>query len=207
MAKKPCENCGNPAKKRLQKGLCETCWEGAEQTAEENQDNWDEQRIKVFGHTKECTYHENTTRCDCGFLQEVSEKEENMGRKLTYNVEMATILCTHIANGLTQQDAFELEGVAKSTFYAWKAIYQDFQDAIKKAEIMFKQMHVSNVNRAAIKTWQASAWILERKFKSEFSTRNELTGADGEPLALGDRAKELAGKYEDIADDSQDDDE
>lgn len=40
--------------------------------------------------------------------------------------------------------------------------------------------------------WTAAAWWLERRLPQRYARRVELTGAEGGPIAVEDRARELA---------------
>lgn len=45
----------------------------------------------------------------------------------------------------------------------------DFDAAILAAEAAFIDSQIANIREAAKKNWQASAWLLERKFPEHFS--------------------------------------
>jgi hypothetical protein len=88
--------------------------------------------------------------------------------------------------GHTRDTAAALAGIGASTLYAWMAAasqpdaapeFVEFLDAIKKAEIEAEDALLAIVRRAAPKSRQAAAWILERrrpdswgrKFKADLS--------------------------------------
>jgi len=85
-----------------------------------------------------------------------------------------------IASGLTNQDACSAVGVGKTSFYAKVKEDEQFALQVDKAQVSFKLKHLRNIDQATLNDWKASAWLLERKFKNEFSLRTEVTGADGE---------------------------
>lgn len=74
-----------------------------------------------------------------------------------------------IANGLSNIDACNAAGISKTAFYDKRNADSDFSDALKKAEVKFKLSNLRNIIKAGKRHWQASAWLLERKFKKEFS--------------------------------------
>lgn len=100
-------------------------------------------------------------------------------------------LCLWIENGNTVEDACLLSSISKSAFYDWMArgresqegglenIYSEFVDGVKKAEAKFKAFHIQRISKASTvgNNWQASAWLLERKYPKQFSRmeRNEIT--------------------------------
>ncbi len=132
--------------------------------------------------------------------------------KLTPDVQEG--ICNAIRDGLTYEQAAIFNGIGESTFYAWKAkgdkqksgVYSDFVEAIKKANIVARAIHLQRIHKASqggeqfeetsvtekterdpatgqevvvaretrttkkrtLPQWQASAWILERRFPSEF---------------------------------------
>lgn len=112
------------------------------------------------------------------------------GRKTLLTPELQRAICDNITAGLNQQDAAELAGVPPSTFYYWlkrgeleqnrlaqaprakprpkETPFLEFLESVKKAQIDFKLTQVKNVEQAAPQHWQASAWLLERRFPKEY---------------------------------------
>jgi len=74
-----------------------------------------------------------------------------------------------ISDGLTDKDACLLTGISRESFYKKKREDSDFSDMVKKAQVEFKKKHLDIISNAGKNSWQASAWLLERKFKPEFS--------------------------------------
>lgn len=74
-----------------------------------------------------------------------------------------------VSNGLTIARACEWAGVAPVTFRQWKQGDSSLAIALKKAEIDFEAMHLANITTASAESWQASAWLLERKFKKRYA--------------------------------------
>lgn len=86
-----------------------------------------------------------------------------------------------IREGLTQKDASAMGGISEHTFGEWKRTFPDFADRIKKAEAEFIHTNVQIVQRAAdANTWQAAAWILERR-RTETWGRKETVTVTPEP--------------------------
>jgi len=92
-------------------------------------------------------------------------------------------ICEYIATGNTFERACRLSNISESIFYDWKAKgekekqgkYLDFLEAIKKAGEKFKQTNIDIIQQAAKDgTWQAAAWLLERKHPEEFGRRDRV---------------------------------
>lgn len=100
------------------------------------------------------------------------------------------LLLSLISAGLTDKDACSASGISRETFYKRVREESDFSDTVKKASVKFKLEHIKNITDAAAKgNWQASAWILERKFKREYSKveyqeqlKDEFAGKSDEEL-------------------------
>ena len=105
-----------------------------------------------------------------------------MGRKTKYSNELATRICANIAGGATYEDACRMEGIATSSYYCWLKKFPEFSQAVKKATVQFKRVHLSKI--ASADSWQASAWLLERRFPYEYGRRPpvEVMGKDGGPV-------------------------
>jgi hypothetical protein len=74
-----------------------------------------------------------------------------------------------VRNGLSVRHAAEKVHVHRTTVARWRNEQPDFDAAILKAEADFIDSQIANIRVAAKTSWQASAWLLERKFPSEFS--------------------------------------
>lgn len=102
------------------------------------------------------------------------------------------IILDAISQGLTQRDASVLAGISEDTLSLWKRKDSDFSEQIRQKEIECKLSHIKNIKEASKKTWQASAWWLERKFKDEFSLKSKLDLQVNETLdELGDSIKKI----------------
>jgi len=96
------------------------------------------------------------------------------GRKSKYCPEIVQKIIEKIKLGLTEKDAYTLAGINHDSFYKWKKNKPEFAEKLKKAETELKQKHLARIQEASIKTWTASAWLLERKFPEEFSLRSKF---------------------------------
>jgi hypothetical protein len=84
--------------------------------------------------------------------------------------QMLAAICTMIEAGLSVKRSAGKLKIHYTTIATWRQQSPEFELAIQKAEAAFIQRQVANVQAAADKgNWQASAWLLERKFPSEFS--------------------------------------
>lgn len=90
-------------------------------------------------------------------------------------------------------------GISEVTYYDWlkkakqhieegkNSIYVKFSKSIQEAEAKAEMRHLQNIAKAATDgTWQASAWLLERKHKNRWSNKQEiqLSGDEDKPLKV-----------------------
>lgn len=94
-------------------------------------------------------------------------------RKYKATQKTVGIILSAISDGLTQRDAATLAGISEDTLSLWKRD-SDFSEQIRQKEIECKLGHIRNIHRAAEKSWQASAWWLERKHREEFGRENKI---------------------------------
>jgi hypothetical protein len=114
--------------------------------------------------------------------KELIEKAHNLISEGHY----AVVVCTYL-------------GIDESTFYKWinkakqdieankKSIYVEFFQSINEAEAKAEMRHLKNIAKSANDgTWQASAWLLERKHKNRWSNKQEiqLSGDEEKPLKV-----------------------
>ena len=88
-----------------------------------------------------------------------------------YTPEIIIEICGYIESGLNQKDAQVLAGISKSTFHQWMEDHSDFSDAIKTAKVKNKAFHIKKISTD--KSWQSSAWYLERIYKDEYQIKKE----------------------------------
>lgn len=101
-----------------------------------------------------------------------------MSRKPKLTPEVQKIICDNIRLGMTYKLACMGARVSDATFFSWKAkaekpkarkIYVEFLDAVKQAESEYIQIGLATIRREAINgTWQAAAWLLERRYPQEY---------------------------------------
>lgn len=116
-----------------------------------------------------------------------------------YCPEIVSEIAQYLQNGSNRTDAAVLAGINFDTFNEWRKEHPEFSDAIKKAEATCKNRNIAIVQKAAITTWQAAAWWLERKHPEEFALkdRERDKGRDEEiPQKMAERAAELLKKIE-----------
>jgi hypothetical protein len=80
------------------------------------------------------------------------------------------IILDAIRSGASQRDASALAGISEDTLSLWKRD-SDFSEQMRQKEVQFKMDQVKVVERAAQKSWQAAAWLLERKYPNEYTNR------------------------------------
>jgi hypothetical protein len=88
--------------------------------------------------------------------------------------------------GLNAKDSCIYADISGDTYYKRIKKNPAFAKAVEKATLQPKMRALANIQKAAAVSWQASAWLLERKFSDEFALKNktEITGKDGSPLVI-----------------------
>lgn len=115
---------------------------------------------------------------------------------MKYGPEMTAEIAQLLQNGASRTDACALVSIVYDTFSDWMK-KPEFVEAIKKAEATCKQRNVTIIQKAAIKTWQAAAWWLERKHPEEFALKHRESEQEKEvPVRMAERAAELLNKLE-----------
>ena len=76
--------------------------------------------------------------------------------------------------GLMDQDVAAYLGVAPQTYCRWKNRpksdnQRSLSSALKKAEVERKGALLGRILKASDETWQAAAWLLERRYPAEFA--------------------------------------
>jgi transposase len=108
------------------------------------------------------------------------------GRPVKMTVKRFLQICAWIQQGKTNTVACRAEGVDYTTFRAHirrnKRWIWRYELADKVRDDFLRDVHLANIGRHAKDNWQASAWLLERKFPTAFA------------LHFKDRASDVAEK-------------
>lgn len=118
---------------------------------------------------------------------------------MKYGPEITLEISNYLQNGNNRTDSCILAGISYETFTVWMKDKPEFSESVKKAEAHCKARNIAIVQKAALTTWQAACWWLERKHPDEFALkmRNADTGYQEEvPARMAKRAHELLKKLE-----------
>lgn len=95
------------------------------------------------------------------------------------------------AQGLTQRQIATILNINSCTISGWKskgtALSDKFVKALERGEARGVQRRLKVIDKAMNKSWQAAAWMLERRNPNEFARKDNLavSDPDGKPLAGG----------------------
>ena len=119
---------------------------------------------------------------------------DKAGRRSKLTPELQEKICRYIAAGNYIVTACQAVGITPQTYDRWinKANKSKdgacihFVKAIKKAEAEAEVRNVLIIETEAKNTWQAAAWMLERKTPSRWGRkdRHEITGEDGKSMQI-----------------------
>jgi len=85
--------------------------------------------------------------------------------------EQKELILQSIEGGLNNKDACTLAGVSSEWFYKQRSDNDEWSEAIKKAKVKNKAFHIDKISND--KSWQSSAWYLERIYKDEYQIKKE----------------------------------
>ena len=111
---------------------------------------------------------------------------------------------TAIELGMSNVKACDLAGFSEEAFYYWiKKAEEDANSSnpttiknspfirlvkeIKIARARFQQRHISRITNASDNgSWQASAWLLERRCPDEFALKNDINISNDKIVVVSD---------------------
>lgn len=124
-----------------------------------------------------------------------------MGRKgVFYDEDIKKNFLSAIKLGLSYKKACDYAGISEPTIYAWinkaeedemkgkkDSVYVKFLKEFKKAKSEFTMRHVMRITQASDDgSWQASAWLLERRCPDEFALRNDINISNEKITVISD---------------------
>lgn len=93
--------------------------------------------------------------------------------------ERVTIILEALGDGMTQRDASMLAGISEDTLCLWKRSNSEFSEQMRRKAVEYKRKLLKNIEKASEKDWKACAWLLQRRYKREFSedvqTQQDIT--------------------------------
>jgi hypothetical protein len=94
------------------------------------------------------------------------------GRPTKFTPDTLAAIERALQLGMTRRDACVHGGIDDSTFCEWMNEKPEFAELVQKAETHAKLSRVERITKAGQRgTWQADAWMLERKYPQEFAQR------------------------------------
>lgn len=93
---------------------------------------------------------------------------------MKYSSEIASEICQYVQDGSTQRDSAIMSGISEETFYTWRKNKSEFSESLKKAHAEHKKTLLATITSATEKSWQAAAWILERRYKEDYALKHEI---------------------------------
>ena len=105
-----------------------------------------------------------------------------MGRRSKLTPEVQEKICEYVRQGLTYEIAARAAGISESTFYRWRergerarsGKFREFWEALKRAEAEAEQRLVERILAASSDTWQAAAWMLERRYPDRWGRKDRV---------------------------------
>lgn len=118
-----------------------------------------------------------------GTIHKSNRKEAELMAKTKLTPQLQEQIGNNITLGMPLKFAAEAAGITEVTFYNWikrgenesKGKFFEFAEHIKTCKAKAVQLHLKLITKAATDgSWQASAWILERRHPEEFGKRDRL---------------------------------
>lgn len=119
-------------------------------------------------------------------------RKPRYGNKTLLTPELQEQLCKLLSVGNYIEPSVAFVGIHKQTFYRWLkqgandkhldkiTAESQFHDAIQKALSEGELRHVNNIAQHAEKSWQASAWMLERKNHKNWGRKETVRSEDAD---------------------------
>ena len=105
----------------------------------------------------------------------MTDKQKNTVKKRgKYNQGVVDALVEILSKGISITAACGYVGISRGTFYKWIKEYPEFDLAIQGSNFELEARLVTKIEDHGEQSWQALAWILERRLPQEWSLKREL---------------------------------
>lgn len=100
-----------------------------------------------------------------------------MARRTKYSPKRVELVLDALRHGNTRTAAAAAAGIARGQLYSWMERFPTFRDDVEKAEADAELAMVSKITTAAVESWTAAAWWLERRRPNDWGRvdRVEIT--------------------------------
>jgi transposase len=98
-----------------------------------------------------------------------------VGRPTKRTPEIVGQILTGVARGWPVKVAAAKAGVGYSTVREWAVGNPEFAEALENAEGAAQAKYLGQIEEASAESWQAAAWILERRWSSSYAKREHIT--------------------------------
>lgn len=132
-----------------------------------------------------------------------------MARPTKLDDKLQKRLADAIKLGMSRERAAYFCGITRQTFQGWLSRgekakagkFKAFFDTIKKAESEAIGIHLKNIhNASAGGAWQASAWMLERRYPKEYG-KNRTDDEPGTAKSIADAISIIRGEKKEEGED------
>jgi hypothetical protein len=97
------------------------------------------------------------------------------GRPSKYTPTTVGKFCRAVAEGLPYKSDAAAAGISHETVCQWQRQFPEFSEAVQLALAKAEVALVRLIRRAAARgTWQAAAWLLERRYPEHWGRRDRL---------------------------------
>jgi hypothetical protein len=107
--------------------------------------------------------------------------QRRAGRPTKYTPETTKKILDAIRMGSPFRFACAYAGISEDAFAVWRERYPDFAEAVKQAEAEAILGRLSRIRRAEEDSWQAAAWLLERRHPGDFGRTVQDVNVGGQP--------------------------
>jgi len=102
---------------------------------------------------------------------------------LKINDAMIQSLYDFVSTGYTISAACAKNKISRVTYYDWirrgkadtdineQTLYRQLVERMEGAEALHEQTHLTTIQAASVNTWQAAAWLLERRYPERYAKR------------------------------------
>ena len=102
-----------------------------------------------------------------------------------YDFKVVEVILRNIREGSFRDDAARIAGISPKTLYNWYIKRPELLQAIERAESANKKSWFKIIAKHAKRSWQAMAWLMERRHAGEYGARlTPLQGAGGVQIAI-----------------------
>jgi hypothetical protein len=118
------------------------------------------------------------------FFQFLSKYINMVAKNSKYNARIVNQIVEAISSGMNQRQAAKLVGISEETLSVWKKTHPILLNKLERSSEEYVKRNLQSIAKAGQRSWQATAWLLERTRPELYSPKLQQDIRSNQPVVI-----------------------